>query len=113
MKRESDPAEVPDVGFISSKQTRRYQSRPLSEAFPDKAPYSSQLRDKRLSLQLGYQGSSSDDDERTNRAIEAKRGGTFAVGLAARNKEMKQGGDSETDHEETCEYCAAEKVYFA
>ena len=112
MKRGSDPADVPDVGFISSKQTRRHQSRPLSEAIPpDRAPYSSQRREKRLSLQLDYSGSSSDDDERTNRAVESKRGGTFAVGLAARNKELKRDGGSDTDHEETCEYCAAEKVH--
>lgn len=111
MKRGSDPADVPDVGFISSKQTRRHQSRPLSEAIPpDRAPYSSQRREKRLSLQLDYSGSSSDDDERTNRAVESKRGGTFAVGLAARNKELKRDGGSDTDHEETCEYCAAEKA---
>lgn len=82
----------------------------MSEVVPDKAPYSSQRRDKRRSLQLRYSGSSSDDDERTNRAVAAKKGGTFAVGLAARNIEHKEGGASESDHEETCEYCAAEKV---
>lgn len=33
------------------------------------------------------------------------------MGLAARNIEQKEGGDSDgSDHEETCEYCAAEKV---
>ena len=110
-KREEDPADLPDVGFISTKQPRRHQARPLSEAIPDRAPYSSQLRDKRRSLQLRYSGSSSDDDERTNRSVGSKRGGTFAVGLAARNIEHKEAGqESQSDHEETCEYCAAEKV---
>lgn len=112
-KREEDPADLPDVGFISGKQPRRHQARPLSEAIPDRAPYSSQRKDKRRSLQLHYSGSSSDDDERTNKAVGSKRGGTFAVGLAARNIEQKEGGESESDHEETCEYCAAEKVNFA
>ena len=110
-KREDDPADLPDVGFISNKQPRRQEARPLSEAMPDRTPYSSQRRDKRRSLQLHYSGSSSDDDERTNRAEGSKRGGTFAVGLAARNIEQREGGDSESDHEETCEYCAAEKVH--
>lgn len=33
------------------------------------------------------------------------------MGLAARNIEQKEGGDSDgSDHEEACEYCAAEKV---
>ena len=34
------------------------------------------------------------------------------MGLAARNIDHKDvgGGESESDHEETCEYCAAEKV---
>lgn len=109
-KREDDPADIPDVGFVSYKQPRRHQARPLSEVVLDKAPYSSQCRDKRRSLQLRYSGSSSDDDERTNRAVAAKKGGTFAVGLAARNIEHKEGRASESDHEETCEYCVAEKV---
>lgn len=111
-KREEDLASLPDVGFISSKEARRHQSRPLSEAIPDRAPYSSQRKDKRRSLQLRYSGSSSDDDERTNRAVGSKRGGTFAVGLAARNIDHKDvgGGESESDHEESCEYCAAEKA---
>lgn len=110
-RREEDPTDLPDVGFISSKQTRR-QTRPLSEAIPDRAPYSSRRKAQRRSLQLSYSGSSTDEDERTNRAVEAKRGGTFAVGLAARNIEHKEAGDggSDSDHEETCEYCAAEKV---
>ena len=110
-KREEDPTDLPDVGFISSKQTRR-QTRPLSEAIPDRAPYSSRRKAQRRSLQLSYSGSSTDEDERTNRAVEAKRGGTFAVGLAARNIEHKEAGagGSDSDHEETCEYCAAEKV---
>ena len=111
VKRVDDPADVPDVGFVGrNKQTRRRENRPLSEAIFDRAPYSSQRKDKRLSLQLNHSGSSSDEDERTNIAAASKRGGTFAVGLAARNKELKDVGDSETDHEETCEYCAAEKV---
>jgi len=33
------------------------------------------------------------------------------VGLASRNVEQKEtAGGSDSDHEETCEYCAAEKV---
>lgn len=109
-KRDEDPADLPDVGFISNKQTRR-QTRPLSEAFPDRAPYSSRRKAQRRSLQLSYSGSSTDEDERTNKAVEAKRGGTFAVGLAARNIEQKEeAGGSDSGHEETCEYCAAEKV---
>ena len=109
-KREEELADLPDVGFISNKPTRR-QTRPLSEAFPDRAPYSSRRKAQRRSLQLSYSGSSTDEDERTNRAVEAKRGGTFAVGLASRNAEQKEAAvGSDSDHEETCEYCAAEKV---
>ena len=110
-KREEDPADLPDVGFISSKQNRR-QTRPMSEVIPDGVPYSSRRKDKRRSLQLSYTGSSSDDDERTNRAVEEKKRGTFAVGLASRNIEHTEPeGESDSDHEETCEYCAAEKVW--
>ena len=109
-KGEEELADLPDVGFISNKPTRK-QMRPLSEAFPDRAPYSSRRKAQRRSLQLSYSGSSTDEDERTNRAVEAKRGGTFAVGLASRNVEQKEAaGGSDSDHEETCEYCAAEKV---
>ncbi len=109
-KGEDDHADLPDVGFISNKQTKR-QTRPLSEAIPDRGPYSSRRKAQRRSLQLSYSGSSTDEDERTNRAVEAKRGGTFAVGLAARNIEQKEEArGSDSDHEETCEYCAAEKV---
>ena len=111
VKRVDEPAGVPDVGFVDrNKQTRRHGNRPLSEAIFDRTPYSSQRKDKRLSLRLDRSGSSSDEDERTNAAAGSTRGGTFAVGLAARNKELKGVGDNETDHEETCEYCAAEKV---
>ena len=107
-----DSADLPDVGFISNKPTKR-QTRPLSEAIPDRAPYSSRRKEQRRSLQISYSGSSSDDDERTNRAVEAKRAcGTFAVGLASRNIEQKEGeGESDSDHAESCEYCAAEKVW--
>ena len=109
-KREEELADLPDVGFISNKPPRR-QTRPLSEAFPDRAPYSSRRKAQRRSLQLSYSGSSTDEDERTNRAVEAKRGGTFSVGLASRNVEQKEAAEgSDSDHEETCEYCAAEKV---
>ncbi|XP_067036054.1 enolase-phosphatase E1-like isoform X2 [Acropora muricata] len=111
VKRVDEPADVPDVGFVGrNKQTRRHGNRPLSEAIFDRTPYSSQRKDKRLSLRLDRSGSSSDEDERTNAAAGSTRGGTFAVGLAARNKELKGVGDNETDHEETCEYCAAEKA---
>lgn len=111
VKRVDEPADVPDVGFVGrNKQTRRHGNRPLSEAIFDRTPYSSQRKDKRLSLRLDHSGSSSDEDERTNAAAGSTRGGTFAVGLAARNKELKGVGDNETDHEETCEYCAAEKA---
>lgn len=109
-KREEELADLPDVGFISNKPTRR-QTRPVSEAFPERAPYSSRRKAQRRSLQLSYSGSSTDEDERTNRAVEAKRGGTFSVGLASRTVEQKEAaGGSDSDHEETCEYCAAEKV---
>ena len=109
-QREEELADLPDVGFISNKPPRR-QTRPLSEAFPDRAPYSSRRKAQRRSLQLSYSGSSTDEDERTNRAVEAKRGGTFSVGLASRNVEQKEAAEgSDSDHEETCEYCAAEKV---
>ncbi|KAJ7385264.1 Amyloid-beta A4 precursor protein-binding A member 1 [Desmophyllum pertusum] len=111
-KRDAEgPVDLPDVGFISNKPTKR-QTRPLSEAIPDRAPYSSRRKEQRRSLQISYSGSSSDDDERTNRAVEAKRAcGTFAVGLASRNIEQKEGeGESDSDHAESCEYCAAEKM---
>ena len=110
-KREEDPADLPDVGFVSSKSNRR-QTRPISEVIPDGVPYSSRRKDKRRSLQLSYTGSSSDDDERTNRAVEVKKKGTFSVGLASRNIEHSEpAGESDSEHEETCEYCAAEKVW--
>ncbi|XP_022781849.1 dentin sialophosphoprotein-like isoform X2 [Stylophora pistillata] len=109
-KREEDPADLPDVGFVSSKSNRR-QTRPISEVIPDGVPYSSRRKDKRRSLQLSYTGSSSDDDERTNRAVEVKKKGTFSVGLASRNIEHSEpAGESDSEHEETCEYCAAEKA---
>ena len=109
-KGEEELVDLPDVAYISNKPTRR-QTRPLSEAFPDRVPYSSRRKAQRRSLQLSYSGSSTDEDERTNRAVEAKRGGTFAVGLASRNVEQKEAaGGSDSDHEESCEYCAAEKV---
>ena len=110
-KREEDPADLPDVGFVSSKPNRR-QTRPMSEVIPGGVPYSSRRKDKRQSLQLSYTGSSTDDDERTNRAAEVKKTGTFAVGLASRNIEHSEpAGESDSEHEETCEYCAAEKVW--
>ncbi|KAK2567271.1 Amyloid-beta A4 precursor protein-binding family A member 2 [Acropora cervicornis] len=90
VKRVDEPADVPDVGFVGrNKQTRRHGNRPLSEAIFDRTPYSSQRKDKRLSLRLDHSGTSSDEDERTNAAAGSTRGGTFAVGLAARNKELK------------------------
>lgn len=101
---------MPDVGFAGSHSKTR-QTRPVSEFIPDRAPYSAaRKKENRLSLQQHYSGSSSDEDEQTDRAAALKRErgtGTFAVGLSARNV-AKDSEDS--DHDETCEYCAAEKV---
>ena len=83
----------------------------MSEAFPEGGPYGSRRKEQRRSLQLTYSGSSSDDDDRTNRKAGSKRPGTFTVGLASRSKDQKYNMvESDSDHEEACEFCAAEKV---
>ena len=81
----------------------------------ERAPYgpASRKKDQRRSLQYPgpYSGSSTDDDEKTDRAaaLNRERGtGTFAVGLSARS--VTRESEEDSDHEETCEYCAAEKV---
>lgn len=106
---------MPDVGFAGSRSKPR-STRPISEVLPDREPYTSRKRENRRSLQHRYSGSSSeDDDERTNkqagnlRSEKAASGGTFSVGMASRNL-TKRDAASDSEHEETCEYCAAEKV---
>ncbi|KAK3731424.1 hypothetical protein QZH41_003594 [Actinostola sp. cb2023] len=106
---------TPDVGFSGSRPKPRH-TRPVSEILPDREPYTARKRENRRSLQQRYSGSSSeDDDERTNkragnvRAEKAASGGTFTVGMASRHL-AKREEPSDSEHEETCEYCAAEKA---
>ncbi|XP_032233970.1 uncharacterized protein LOC5509154 isoform X2 [Nematostella vectensis] len=111
-RSQENVSQVPDVDFAGNKQRSR-GSRPLSEVIPERAPYASRKRENRRSLQPRCSGSSSEDeDEKTNRAAGARRAhgsaGTFSVGMASRDLSSKQSQDS--DHDETCEYCQAEKA---
>ncbi|XP_031572574.1 uncharacterized protein LOC116306634 isoform X2 [Actinia tenebrosa] len=114
-KEEEPGLDMPEVGFSGNKSKSR-STRPMSEIIGDREPYTSRKRENRRSLQHRYSGSSSeDDDERTNKAAAAKRdkgpSGTFSVGMSSRNfATQKHEDQSDSEHEETCEYCAAEKA---
>ena len=101
---------IPDVGFAGKKPKNARAARPVSELIQENRL---QKKEKRRSLQHFYSGSSSEDeDERTNRsaANQQKAPGTFAVGIASRKFVKEPEHEDESDHEETCEYCMAEKV---
>ena len=107
----NDISGVPDVGFVTKKPKNARTARPVSEFIPENRL---QKKENRRSLQHHYQGSSSEDeDEKTNRAASNKNkspGSTFSVGMASRKLTKESEQEDESDHEETCEYCLAEKV---